>query len=353
MPTPRSSVLLFAVALLAFAATPALAANSSPAGLISPAQTAGQHQQHMQASPSPHASSDTSFTDFPRGLQVAFTFDDLPAHSALPPGTTRLEIAHRIVAALKAAKSPPVYGFANTVRGEDPGGKNSAPVLSFWRASGFPLGNHTYEHMDLNTNTTEAFEQSILKNEVLLRKYMDHHDYRWLRFPYLNEGKDLAQHRQIEVFLKQHHYRVAEVTYSFADYAYNGPYARCAEKNDTQAIDWLKHSYLQGALEDLSYEHKVSTMLYGRDIKYVLLMHIGGFDSIMLPSLLSELQERGVKLISLPDAISDPAYADRPEHDGPYGGTFLQEMMIARHLTGPPTSPAAQQLFPKLNSICK
>jgi (4-O-methyl)-D-glucuronate---lignin esterase len=310
--------------------------------------------RYLQTSqPAQTSSSDASFTDFPRGLEVAFTFDDLPAHGPLPPGVTRLEIAHRIIAALKAANSPPVYGFVNTVRGEDPGGKNSAPVLSFWRASGFPLGNHTYEHMDLNTNTTAAFEQSILKNEVLLRKYMDHHDYRWLRFPYLNEGKDLAQHRQIEAFLKQHHYRVAEVTYSFSDYAYNEPYARCAEKNDSQAIDWLKQSYLQGALEDLSYEHKVSTMLYGRDIKYVLLMHIGGFDSIMLPSLLSELQQRGVKLISLPDAISDPIYSTDPVHEGPYRGTYLQEVMQSRHMSGPPISSDAQALFGKLNSICK
>ncbi len=304
-----------------------------------------------KASDANTSSADDSFTDFPPGLEVAFTFDDLPAHGPLPPGVTRLEIAHRIIGALKAANSPPVYGFVNTVRYEDL--HDNSDVLKFWRDSGFLLGNHTYEHMDLNTNPTEAFEQSIMKNEAILRKYMDHQDWHWLRFPYLHEGKDREQHQQIEAFLKQRGYRAAEVTYSFSDYAYNEPYARCAEKDDTQAIDWLKHSYLLGALEDLSYEHKVSMMLFGRDIKYVLLMHIGGFDSVMLPRLLAELQARGLKLISLPDAISDPIYATTPNLQGSYGGTFLQEIMNARHVSGPPTSKEAQELFTKLNSICR
>ena len=36
---------------------------------------------------------------------IAFTFDDLPSHSALPPGVTRLQVAQDVIAALKAAGS--------------------------------------------------------------------------------------------------------------------------------------------------------------------------------------------------------------------------------------------------------
>lgn len=45
------------------------------------------------------------------GQQMAVTFDDLPAHGALPAGMTRLEIAQAILATLKREKMPPVYGF--------------------------------------------------------------------------------------------------------------------------------------------------------------------------------------------------------------------------------------------------
>ena len=42
--------------------------------------------------------------------EVALTFDDLPAHGPLPPGMTRLEVAKSIIATLKAANAPQVYG---------------------------------------------------------------------------------------------------------------------------------------------------------------------------------------------------------------------------------------------------
>lgn len=307
--------------------------------------------RYLNAAPGASEASRPVPTEIPSGMQVAFTFDDLPAHGPLPPGVTRLEIARNIIDALKAAHAPPVYGFVNTVRAEDP--HDNSAVLCLWRKSGFLLGSHTYEHMDLNTNTTEAFEQSILKNEPILKKFMDHHDWHWLRFPYLHEGKSPAQHQEIEAFLKQHGYRTAEVTLSFSDYAYNEPYARCAEKNDTEAIHWLKHSYLQGALDDLAHSHAVSMELYGRDIKYILLMHLGGFDAVMLPSLLAEFQQHGVKLITLPEADSDPIYAVDPNLPGAYQGSFLQQVMWSKHLTPPPYSKEAQDLFGKLNSICR
>jgi hypothetical protein len=39
--------------------------------------------------------------------QMAITFDDLPAHGALPPGDTRVAVASKIIAALRDAHVPP------------------------------------------------------------------------------------------------------------------------------------------------------------------------------------------------------------------------------------------------------
>ena len=48
--------------------------------------------------------------------QIAFTWDDLPAHSALPTGETRVEIGHKLVEAMKAEHMSAVYGFVNGVQ---------------------------------------------------------------------------------------------------------------------------------------------------------------------------------------------------------------------------------------------
>jgi peptidoglycan/xylan/chitin deacetylase (PgdA/CDA1 family) len=282
-------------------------------------------------------------------LLVALTFDDLPAHGPLPPGLTRMDVARNIIHALQAAHSPPVYGFVNTKRPEaDP---ESAQVLQLWRDAGFPLGNHTISHMDLHTNSVDDYEQEILTNEPILRTYMAGQDWRWFRYPYLREGETLEKRHAIAAFLKGHGYRVAEVTLSFGDYAYNEPYARCVAKNDQGAIAWMKESYLASAADDLSFAQKASSLIYGRDINHVMLLHIGAFDAVMLPPLLELLTRRGFKLVTLQEAESDPAYATDPNVTPNGGGTLLQLMMAAKHVEAPQRN--YQVPFEKLSSLCR
>jgi peptidoglycan/xylan/chitin deacetylase (PgdA/CDA1 family) len=278
--------------------------------------------------------------------EVALTFDDLPSHGPLPQGLTRVDIANSVIHALQAAEAPPIYGFVNAKRiDEDP---SSAQVLQLWRDAGFPLGNHTFSHMDLNTNSLDAFEQDLLGNEPALRKFMGDQDWRWLRFPFLREGDTVEKHHAIGAFLKSHGYKVAEVTLSFADYNYNEPYARCLAKNDQQGIEALKQSYIDGASDSLAQGQKMANLVYGHDIKHIMLLHIGGFETVMLPKLLELLKERGFKLITLEEAASDPAYATDPDLPGNWGGTFLQQMMIAKHLQ----IPRGEDRMGKMESLC-
>ena len=112
--------------------------------------------------------------------QIAFTWDDVPAHSALPAGQTRVGIARAIISAMKDAHMPPVFGFVNGVLTErEP---LSVPVLSDWRHAGLPLGNHTWSHMNLNTSSLGGWEADVLRNEAILQCYMDTQDWHWLHF---------------------------------------------------------------------------------------------------------------------------------------------------------------------------
>ena len=118
--------------------------------------------------------------------QIAITFDDLPAHGPLPPGETRIEVANQVIKALKRAHVPPTYGFVNGVGVEQH--PETVAVLAAWRAAGFPLGNHTWSHMNLSQHSVEQFEQDTQKNEALLQLQMIGADWHWFRFPFLAEG---------------------------------------------------------------------------------------------------------------------------------------------------------------------
>jgi peptidoglycan/xylan/chitin deacetylase (PgdA/CDA1 family) len=229
--------------------------------------------------------------------EVALTFDDLPAHGPLPPGMTRLDVAKSIIATLKAAKAPSVYGFVNAVRLEQV--PEDMAVLKEWRSAGYLLGNHTYSHMSLNDNTVEAFEKDIASNEPVLQSLMGNEDWHWFRYPFLWEGDTLEKRNQVRAYLKNRAYRVAQVTLDFEDYAWNEPYARCVAKNDQQAIGWLKSSYMSTAKEYIEVDRKMSMMLYGREVKHVMLLHLGGFETVMLPQLLELLKQKGFKLVTL------------------------------------------------------
>src|SRR5215475_12119353 len=150
-----------------------------------------------------------------RAQEVAITFDDLPSHGPLPTGVTREDVARRILAAFKEANLPAVYGFINAGPGKLQEHPEDIKVLQLWREAGQPLANHTYDHMSLNSNTVQAFEDNIEKNEAALRDLMGKKGWHWLRYPYLNEGDTLEKRRAVRAYLKDHHYKIAQVSIDF------------------------------------------------------------------------------------------------------------------------------------------
>jgi peptidoglycan/xylan/chitin deacetylase (PgdA/CDA1 family) len=282
--------------------------------------------------------------------EVAITVDDLPVHGDLPANMTRAEIARKMIEGFKAKGVPGVYGFVNAKNIGANGDTEKDSVVKIWADSGFPLGNHTFSHIDLNAATVQAFEDEIVANELVLQGLMGSRDWHWLRYPFLHEGDTLEKRHAIRKYLADHGYKIAQVTLDFGDYAWNNPYARCVAKQDTQSIEWLKSSYLATAKEDIALDRKLSVMLFGRDIKYVLLMHIGALDSVLLPQLLDLFKKEGFDFVSLEEAEKDPAYESDPDAALLHGGTLLEQLIEAKHLKYP---PHAERPMDKLDAICR
>jgi len=265
--------------------------------------------------------------------QIAFTWDDMPAHSALPPGDSRVAIATKIVAAMKAEHMPPAYGFVNGVQTErEP---LSTAALQVWRDAGLPLGNHTWSHPSLNQISLEDWSQDVLKNEPLLKKYMGGGDWHWLRYPFLAEGETPQKRAEARKFLSQHGYKIAAVTMSFGDYMYNEPYARCVAKDDRAAITGLETGYLAAADAAIERSRAMAKALYGHDIPYVLLMHVGAFDARMLPRLLQLYRERGFTFVALQTAEEDAFYRSDVDLSLAPAPDTLEEAMSMRGLAIP------------------
>jgi peptidoglycan/xylan/chitin deacetylase (PgdA/CDA1 family) len=285
---------------------------------------------------------------FAEAAEIAITVDDLPSHSNLPPGVTWAEVAQRFIAALTASGIPSVYGFVNGYRLKILPGTED--VLKLWVEAGFLLGNHTYAHSDLNTTTAQLFEKDIADDEPVLESFMGSRDWHWFRYPFGHEGDTVEKRRAVKAYLKEHGYRIAQVTLDFHDYEWNEPYVRCAKLGNTEAIAWLKASYLATAMEYIAMGQQIASALYGRDVKHLLLLHFSPFDSLMLPELLDRLMRQNVRFVSLQEADADPAYQRDPETTFPEHGNILDRWLQVGHVRYPPHAdiPVA-----KLGSMCQ
>ena len=285
--------------------------------------------------------------------KLAITIDDLPQNGALPPGVTRVDITRDTLAVLKKRHVPPVYGFINAKKLE--GSVDAAEALKLWAAAE-PFGNHTYTHIDLEANTAEAFERDMEQNEPTLELLAkpglgkSGNDWHWLRYPYLHEGDTVEKRRAVREYLTKHGYKIAQVTLDWEDYMWNSAYARCAAKNDKKSIEWLRTSYLTTASDFLDLGREQAKLIYGHEINYVLLMHLGAFSSTIMPDALDLLKKKGFKLVTLEEAESDPIYQGDPDiglHDA---GTLLDQMMQLKQIKYP---EHVEKPYKELQSVCQ
>jgi peptidoglycan/xylan/chitin deacetylase (PgdA/CDA1 family) len=279
--------------------------------------------------------------------KLAITMDDLPLNGTLPPGVTRTQTTKDVLAVLKKRHVPPVYGFINAKRLE--GNADGAEALQLWAAQE-PVGNHTYAHMDLEQNSAEAFEREIEENEPVLELLDAKDNWHWLRYPYLHEGDTVEKRRAVRTYLKAHGYRIAQVTLDWEDYLWNTAYARCVAKGDAKSIAWLRSSYLNTASEFLDLGREQAKLIYGHEINYVLLMHLGAFSSTIMPEALDLLKKKGFKLVTLEEAEGDEAYEGDPDvglHDA---GTLLDQWMLVKQIKYP---EHAEKPYKEIEAVCQ
>lgn len=286
-------------------------------------------------------------------VEMAITVDDLPSHGKLAGGTTRLEIAEKMLKIFKKHQVPEVYGFINAERVfRDPELK---PVLEAWVRAGYPLGNHVYSHPDLTKVSIEDFQTEILQNEPMLKAVSGAYNWKMFRYPYLHEGDTLEKRNAIRNFLFAHKYQIAQVTIDFEDWAWNDPYSRCKEKKDRKAQKWLRESFFEGVRWSLTNAEKIAEGLYQRPIKHILLLHVGGFTTDHLDELLSYYEKQGVRFIPLSDALKDPIYAHDPKQVDRRAAEFTYQVLKERGLKADQFDPRPRWMFPgkELQSICQ
>jgi peptidoglycan/xylan/chitin deacetylase (PgdA/CDA1 family) len=262
---------------------------------------------------------------------VAFTYDDLPNGGAQMPLDQLTAMTTKLVDGLKQAKIPAI-GFVNEskleVEGERP---QRIALLQQWLNAGFPLGNHTYSHPDINKVPMLSYQEDILKGEHVIGGLMKEHGQTlsWFRHPFTHTGNTEQARETLEGFLQRKGYRIAPFTVETSDYMFALIYRNALEKRDKAAADKIQKAYVDYSERMFTWFERLSQDNLGYELPQILLIHANQLNADALPALTAMLTRRGYSFISLEKAMKDEAYRRRDAYVGDNGPSWLHRWAIA------------------------
>ncbi len=275
----------------------------------------------------------TSPTQAQEQKQVAITFDDLPVVSTVRTDEGWAQITQKLLATMKRNKLP-VIGFVNEGKLYNDGKLNPQRValLKAWLDAGLELGNHTFSHRSLNSTPLAEFQADVLRGEKVLRELTKakHSKLRYFRHPFLHTGRSLETRQAFESFLSTHGYTVAPVTIDNSEWIFASAYDKARDANDPAAMSRVAEAYIPYMESYFAHFENLSSKLFGRQIKQVLLLHANAINADHFGELVAMMKKRGYKFITLEDALKDSAYRSADTTTGAYGISWIDRWALTR-----------------------
>jgi peptidoglycan/xylan/chitin deacetylase (PgdA/CDA1 family) len=267
---------------------------------------------------------------------VAVTVDDLPG---AVPGTGQsqgdlqeFQKINRAIPQILKAHHAPAVGFVNEWKLQVSGERDArVALLQGWLDAGLTLGNHTYSHASFNAIPLAQYEDETIRGEVVTRALMKAagQEEKYFRHPFLATGPTEEAKAAFEAFLQERGYRVAPVTVDNEDWVFNDALGAAREKGDEALAEKTKKAYLEYMKGAFEYYERISQNLFHREIPQILLIHDNELEAECLDQLLSHLERRGYRFISLDQALEDPAYTTADLFIGPQGFSWLIHWKLA------------------------
>lgn len=265
---------------------------------------------------------------------MAITIDDLPKSNGLDDLVGARRTTESMIHVLKAHKAPAV-SFVN--EGKLYSGATMVPdraaLLQSWVDAGFPLGNHTYSHIDINNVPLEKYQDDVVRGERTYSRLMRGiAGDRWFRHPYTHTGPTPEIKAGLEKFLAGRGYRIAPFTIENSDWIFSSAYVKAKAAGDEALATKVRDAYLDHTDAMVTWFETVAKETFGRDIPQILLIHTNDINTDALDALLTRTEQRGYRWVSLGDAMKDAAYATPDDYVGKSGPSWLHRWRVAKTL---------------------
>ena len=265
--------------------------------------------------------------------QVCFSIDDLPVVGyGMNDSSFQKGVTAKLISSLKRNHIPAigfVIGkklFTDTLR--DP---FQVSLIERWIDSGFDIGNHTYSHPDYNSVSLKEYTDDLLKGEAVTKEILERKGMHltYFRHPYLHVGGTKLKADSLSDFLTQHGSVTAPVTIDTDDYFFAVAYNRARMQKDTVLVQRIGQDYLAYMEKKILFYEYQSQVLFGRNIRQILLVHASWLNAEYLDSLALLYTSHGYTFISMEKALKDTVYQTPVTVYGKWGISWLDRWALS------------------------
>lgn len=245
----------------------------------------------------------------PEPKRIALSFDDVPRH---PGGfMTPDQRTAALIEGLRRARVAQAGFFVTTGNLAHDFGQGGEARIRAYAAAGHVIGNHSHSHDWLWQSSVEAYVADLDRAETWLAEMPGKRP--WYRFPYLDEGRDIARRDALRAALRERGLLNAYVTVDNFDWAVDGLATQAVE--DGRPIDRtaLRDLFVETIVETADFNDRIARETLGRSPAHVLLLHETDLAAMFIVDLVEGLRKAGWTIIPIDEAYRDPIAREEPE----------------------------------------
>lgn len=255
--------------------------------------------------------------------RVAITIDDVP-------NTTLYHARDKVSPLLSTINSLhlPVTVFINEGNIYHAGTEaGNLHLLSEWISlPGVTPGNHTFSHLRASQVDASLFTRDVIKGETHTRRLASTHGKTLdlFRFPYNDLGADSLQQATLRSLLAEQGYQVVPFTIESSDWMFSHLYEHYLNMEKPREAERIATAFVDYTLAMFDHFETVShEMMFSRPVPHIFLCHDNALMAHSLPGIVNHLQRRGYSVISLRQALADPAYRMQEHYHGKWGFSWI------------------------------